>query len=365
MRVVVVGATGNVGTSLVRALATDERVEEIVGVARRLPREWEQPKTRFVQADVARHPLEPIFEGADAVVHLAWLIQPSRDQHELARVNLDGTRRVFDATVAAGVPALVHASSVGAYAKGPKDRGVDESWPTDGIPTSFYSRHKATAERMLDEIESRHPELRSVRLRPGLIFKAAAATEIRRYFAGPFLPNPLLRPSLLRVMPRLPRLRVQAVHADDVAEAYRLVVTAPEARGAYNVAADPVIDPDSLAREFGALKLSLPPAVVRAITTLTFKARMQPTPPGWLDMGLGVPIMDTSRIRALGWEPKWTAMAALRDLLEGMARGDDFDTPPLAHETGGPARLNEIVINRVGARNAVRSSELERNGERT
>ena len=350
MRVVIVGATGNVGTSLVRSLAADERVTEIVGVARRLP-DWEQPKTHFVQADCTEHPLVPIFEGADAVVHLAWLIQPSRDQRELARVNLDGTRRVFDATVAAGVPTLVYASSIGAYSRGPKDRGVDESWPTEGIPSSFYSRHKATTERMLDEIETRNPELRSVRLRPALIFKAEAATEIRRYFAGPFLPNPLLRPSLLRVMPRIPRLRVQAVHSDDIAEAYRLVITDEDARGAYNVAADPVIDPDTLAQEFNALKLPLPPAAVRALTTLTWKARMQPTPPGWLDMGLGVPIMDTSRIRALGWSPKWTAMAALRDLLEGMARGDEFETPPLAHQTGGPARIKEIIHGRVGAKN--------------
>src|SRR4051794_39163835 len=235
MRVAITGATGNVGTSLVHSLAHDERVDEIIAVARRLP-DWSAPKTRFVQADVAEHPLEPIFDGVDAVVHLAWLIQPSRDQRELARVNVDGTRRVFEATAQAGVPSLVYASSIGAYSHGPKDRGVDESWPTDGIPTSFYSRHKATAERALDEVEARHPDLRSVRLRPALIFKAPAATEIRRYFAGPFLPNPLLRPQLLRVIPRIPRLRVQAVHADDVAEAYRLAITDARAHGAYNVA---------------------------------------------------------------------------------------------------------------------------------
>ena len=107
-----------------------------------------------------------------------------------------------------------------------------------------------------------------------------------------------------------------------------------------------------MAREFGALELPLPPSVVRALTTLTWKARMQPTPPGWLDMGLGVPLMDSTRIRTeLGWTPQWTSMGALRDLLEGIARGADFDTPPLAHATGGPARVGEIAHGRVGARN--------------
>src|SRR3954451_4043719 len=139
MRIVVTGATGNVGTSVVRALGRDERVEEIVGVARRLP-DWRPERTRWVAADVARDDLRPIFEGADAVIHLAWLIQPSRDEAELERVNVAGSRRVFDAAADAAA-ALVHASSVGAYSRGPRARAVDESWPTEGVSSSFYSRH--------------------------------------------------------------------------------------------------------------------------------------------------------------------------------------------------------------------------------
>src|SRR6188768_3527390 len=137
MRVVVTGATGNVGTSVVQALGRDERVAEIVGISRRPP-SWQAPKTRWVQADVARDPLD--FTAADVVIHLAWLIQPSRDDEELRRVNVDGSRRVFEAAAAAGVGALVHASSVGVYSPGPKDRAVDESWPREGVPSLFYSR---------------------------------------------------------------------------------------------------------------------------------------------------------------------------------------------------------------------------------
>src|SRR3954469_14874774 len=238
MRIVVTGATGNVGTSVVRALGRDERVEEIVGVARRLP-DWRPERTRWVAADVARDDLRPVFEGADAVIHLAWLIQPSRDEAELERVNVAGSRRVFEAAAAAGAKALVHASSVGVYSPGPKDRRVDESWPRDGVQTLFYSRHKAEAERSLDAIEQGHPELRVVRLRPGLIFKHDAAEEIRRYFAGPLLPSPLVRPGLIPVVPDVRRLAVQAVHSLDVGEPYRLAPLEPHARGAYNVAADP------------------------------------------------------------------------------------------------------------------------------
>jgi len=169
-RVVVVGATGNVGTSVVRALGGDAAVDEIVGVARRPPAA-QAPKTTWVAADVEHSDLAAIFRGADCVVHLAWRIQPSYDVSSLRRTNVDGSARVFAAVAAAGAPSLVYASSVGAYSPGPKDRAVDESWPTDGTRTSFYARHKAEVERLLDRFESEHPDVRVVRMRPALIFK--------------------------------------------------------------------------------------------------------------------------------------------------------------------------------------------------
>lgn len=350
MRVVVTGATGNVGSSLIRLLAADDAVTEIAGIARR-PADFDPPKTTWVRADVGSDPLEPVFRGADAVVHLAWAIQPSRDQRELERVNVEGSRRVFEAAAAAGVPALVYASSIGAYSPGPKDRGVRETWPTDGVPSAWYSRHKVAVERILDRVEAANPAMRVVRLRPGLIFKGESAEEIRRYFAGPLLPSPLVHPRFLRVVPSLPRLRVQAVHADDVAEAYRLAVVDERARGAYNVAADPVIDPDVLARELRAVKLPLPVGPLRAVVSLTWRARLQPTPPGWLDMGLGVPIMDTGRIRTeLGWAPRVDAVDALRELLAGMSRRQGGPTPVLSRDASGPARSREVGSG-VGGRN--------------
>ena len=343
MRVVVVGATGNVGTSVLRSLATDDDIDAVVGIARRVPGE-SFPKTTWVRADITRDPLERHFEGADAVVHLAWLIQPSRDLSKLRSVNVDGSRRVFEATAAAGVPALVYASSVGAYSEGPKgDSGVDESWPTDGIPTSFYSRHKAEVERMLDDFEPRHPGVRVVRLRPGLIFKREAASGIRRLFAGPFLPGFLVRKSLIPVVPGIERLRFQAVHSYDVGDAYRLAVK-KDVRGAFNIAADPVLDPQRLAVVLGARGVRMPGAVLRAGAALTWRLRLQPSPEGWVDMALGVPVLDTTRARTeLGWRPTRTSVEALEDLMAGMREGAGAPTPPLDPATSGPLRSRELA----------------------
>src|SRR6187200_536072 len=96
MRVVVTGASGNVGTSVLEALGAEPKVKEIVGIARRVP-EVAMPKVQWVGADVVDNPLAPIFEGADAVIHLAWAIQPSRDEAMTERINVLGSRFVFDA----------------------------------------------------------------------------------------------------------------------------------------------------------------------------------------------------------------------------------------------------------------------------
>ena len=199
---------------------------------------------------MASDDLVPHFRGADVVIHLAWLIQPGRDEGTLRATNVEGSRRTSRPCWRPKSRRWSTPRRSAPIRPGPKDRAVDESWPTDGIETSFYSRHKAEVERILDSVERREPRLRTVRLRPGLIFKREAASGIRRLFAGPFLPNPLLRPGRLPIVPAIPDLVFQAVHSLDVGEAYRLAATS-EARGAFNIAADPVLDPEGSPRPSG------------------------------------------------------------------------------------------------------------------
>jgi UDP-glucose 4-epimerase len=341
MRVVVVGASGNVGTSVLRALADEPAVDSVLGLCRRMPGA-DFPKTEWREADVTRTPLRPLFHGADAVVHLAWLIQPGRDKKTLRAVNVDGSARVFRAAAAAGVRSLVYASSVGAYAPGPKDRRVDESWPTTGIGSSFYARHKAEVERLLDAFEREQEHIRVVRLRPGLTFKRDAASGIRRLFAGPLLPGALVRRELIPIVPADDRLVFQAVHSHDVGEAYRLALVRDVA-GPFNIATEPVLDATELGRVLGARPVRLPARLLRGAAAATFKLRLQPSEPGWVDMGLAVPLMDVTRAREeLGWEPRHSASDALLDLLEGMREGAGLDTPPLEAGGAGALRAREF-----------------------
>ena len=266
----------------------------------------------------------------------------------LERINVEGSRRVFAAAATAGVPKLVHASSVGAYSTGPKDREVDESWPTEGTRTSFYSRHKVAVERELDRFEADNPDTRVVRLRPALIFKDEAATEIRRLFVGPFLPSFLLRRGLLFALPRIARLRFQAVHSEDVGRAYLRAVLA-DVDGAFNIAAEPPLSPEEMAERIGVRSFPVPSGVVRRLADLSWRLRLQPTPPGWLDMALNVPLMSSTRAREeLGWEPRHTGVEALEELIAGLREGHGAETPPLEADSVG-ARFDDLKTG-VGAR---------------
>lgn len=153
MRVAVVGATGNSGTAVLGALQQREEVSSILGIARRMPDPTADPYVAadWVSIDIAAavEPAEAIlqlteaFSGVDAVIHLAWLIQPDSERDLLRRVNVDGTRHVAHAAAAAGVPTLVVASSVGAYSPSPGREVREESWGTEGIRTSGPSAGRA------------------------------------------------------------------------------------------------------------------------------------------------------------------------------------------------------------------------------
>jgi nucleoside-diphosphate-sugar epimerase len=351
-RVVVVGATGNVGTSVVAALGEDPRVASILGVARRLP-QWSAPRTEWAEADIERDDLVGLFRGAAAVIHLAWLFQPTHNPLLTWRTNVVGALRVFQAVAEAGVPALVYASSVGAYSpgpsgRGPKEQAVTEDWPTDGWPTASYTREKAYVERSLDAFERAHPEIRVVRLRPAFIFKRESASQQRRLGIGPLLPHWLLRPGLVPFVPDLPGLRFQALHTADVAQAYRLAALS-EVRGAFNVAAEPVVDAALLAECLGARTIRIPVWPVRALLSGAWHLHLVPASPYLFDVFLQLPIMDTSRARTeLGWSPRYSSRQAIEELLGGLRDGAGMPTPPLTPRVSG-GRAHELRTG-VGAR---------------
>jgi UDP-glucose 4-epimerase len=263
--------------------------------------------------------------------------------------NVEGSMRAADAVKEAGVPVLLYASSIGTYSPAPKNRVVDESWPVEGIPTLYYSRQKAEVERRLDHFESQNPDVRVIRFRPAPAFKRESAEGLRRLFGGPFFPGFLARPEFINLIPVIKGLRFQVVHSYDVGEAYRLALL-HDVRGAFNLAADPVLDAKELSRVLNARRVPVPAQLARTSARLSWQLRLQPTVEGWLDLARSSPIMDASRARQeLGWTPQRSAEDAFLDLLAGLREGAGLDTPPLSPKTGGPFRIREILA-AVGSR---------------
>jgi UDP-glucose 4-epimerase len=259
------------------------------------------------------------------------------------------------------VGAIIYASSVGAYSAGPKDHPIDESWPTDGVPSCTYSREKAYVERILDTFETRHPKTRVVRLRPGFVFKRAAASGIRRLFAGPFLPTPLLHPRFIPLVPRLPELLFQAVHSHDVGHAFRLATLNQDVSGAFNLAADPALGSPELADLCDARTVPVPAWMLRQLAALAWHARLVPTEPGMVDLLLALPLMDTSRARDdLGWQPQHSATDALLELLAGMRHNTGSGTPPLTPSRGLPGPRCPGMVDVLGAGRGGRARPVDR-----
>jgi UDP-glucose 4-epimerase len=353
MKVVIVGASGNIGSALVRELASSDRTGHgIVGVARRIPevtpQTGERASVRWESADIATSDLDPIVAGADVVVHLAWLFQPSHDPDLTWATNAVGTQRLLDAVVRHGVSAVIVNSSIAAYS--PSDGPpVDESWPTDGPSSASYAREKAYVERLLDIFELEHPDIRVVRMRPAFVFQRSAATSQRRLFAGPLLPGRLLDPRLIPIIPVPRGLQMQAVHAADLARALATAVERP-VKGAFNITADDILDRDALAEVFSATALDVPPGLVRHTLGVAWRLHLVPAPGNLFDALMRLPVMSADRAKAeLDWTPQHSGREALEAFLEGARHGAGSTMPPLDPRSSGPLRAKEFTTG-IGAK---------------
>jgi nucleoside-diphosphate-sugar epimerase len=366
MRVIVTGASGNVGTAVLDRLRWCPEISHLTAVARHPPdrrpdagsgsagwgTDGSVPVT-WQAVDIGRDDMDEVLAGTDAVIHLAWRFHPTRDERQTWHDNVAGSIETFAAAARQGVGTLVYASSVGAYAPGPQTIGlddvpVDEQWPTHSLPTAAYGRQKSYLERVLDHLEN-STSMRIVRLRSAFVFQRAAAPEQRRIFAGPFVPGRLLASGVLPAVPFPRGLRVQVVAASDLAAAYEAALLRP-VRGAFNIAADPVLGKAELARLLRTRLVDVPAGVAHRGVGAAFRLRLAPTEPGLLDLAMSLPIMSTTRARdELGWTPDHSAEDAFQALLDGLAEPRGGPTPRLEGDAGGPLRVHEVASG-LGAR---------------
>ena len=328
LTVAVTGPTGTFGAGLVPLLEDDERITRVIGMARRpfdpVERGW--TKMEYRQGDV-RDPdaLREAFAGADVVVHLAFMITGNASRETTRSINVDGTLDVFRAAASVGARRFVHASSVAAYGfHRDNPELITEDWPVRPAARLFYAQEKAALEHLLQEEASTSPDLALYLVRPPVVLgpQAVGAKDV--------LPGPLAplgrrlfdRPRRLPVpVPMVvPQHPMQFIHQDDVGQALLLCVLGAGPPGPYNIAGDGVLTAADVAREFGAIPIPVPAwpahAAARAVSRMPFL----PPSAQWVEAASRPAIMDTTRAREqLGWQPRYTALEALRDTLRPSA----------------------------------------------
>lgn len=331
-RIVVTGASGNVGTALLRAFASRDDAPDIVAIARRIP----PARDAYVGAswcslDLADphaiDALRPILRTADAIVHLAWGFQPSYHRDYLRRIGVDGTRAVVTAAVDAGVGHIVHMSSGAVYSPGSYGRPVDETWPTQGIDSCVYSVDKVRAEEVLDAVEDRDGTPPIARFRPGFVGQYVAGSGLERYVLPELVPAAIT--GHLPVLPLDRSLTVPAVHADAVA---RAIVAALERRaaGPFNLSSPVPVGPDDFAAPFDCGVVSVPMGALRTFADLTWRLRLQPVHGGWVDLAYNTPMLDSSRAeQELGWSPGPPGPEVWAETVRGMRTRGGTDSPVL------------------------------------
>jgi nucleoside-diphosphate-sugar epimerase len=324
LTVAVTGPTGEIGHSVVEALERAREVRRIVGMARR-PFDAKRAglkKLTYVRGDVLdRGAVAELVDGADVVVHLAFMIMGGAK--ESRRVNLDGSRNVFEESVLAGVKRLVYASSVAAYGfHSDNPQPLTEDVPARGSDSHYYSAQKAEVEALLSETIADGDTAAYV-FRPCIVAGPGAPllidslpyTQLSDRLPGPV--QSLLEgvPILKPVLPD-PGVPFQLVHHDDVATAMRAAVVGRGPAGAYNIAGTGRLTVRQLAEELGWYSIPVPELAVDGVAEMIGRLGFLPAQAQWIAAFREPVIMSTARARsALHWRPRHGALQTLRDTI--------------------------------------------------
>jgi UDP-glucose 4-epimerase len=305
--IAITGAAGPVGRELLPALAGEAGVTRVVGLDVREPTRRVRG-VEFRLADVLHSELKPLLEDIDVLVHLASVVDPIPDEALMARVNVDGTRRVLDAASAVGIRKIVRVSSAavyGAWADNPVP--LTEDAPLRPNPGFSPALHAAEVERVLAEWRDAHPGSVVTVLRTAPVLGPGADRLPSRLLLG--------RPRL-RVRGAMPP--VQATHVDDLVRAIALV-TLGEHAGTYNVASNEWLDRAEAERLAPpSLVPAMPAELLVRVLTRTWQAGVGEIPPGVVPYLEHPWVLSNEKLRARGWRPAHSTHQAIRDGLASL-----------------------------------------------
>ncbi|MFN2617176.1 MAG: NAD-dependent epimerase/dehydratase family protein [Thermoleophilaceae bacterium] len=326
MRYVITGGSGYLGTCLVDSLSRREDTELIVVADVRPPSSF-RPKTRFERLDVRdRGAVRVLLERVqpDVLLHLAFILDPVRDEHRMYDVDVNGTQNVLDAAGAEGTQQVLVTSSAVAYGAFPDNpEPIEEDWPVRGVASFSYARDKSDADRICQLWALEHPERTMTILRPCIVL-------------GPGVDN-----SLVRLWTKQPfqtdvgnmERRIQFLHQDDLVAAVTHLLHGRHS-GAYNLAGDAPMTLRECAEVAGVPIRRMPLRLYRGLAKVSWRLRQSESPPGQIEFAVHPWVVSTEKLKATGWRPRYTSRQAFEIAMR--AHGKLPAEPPTSPPPAGP-----------------------------
>jgi UDP-glucose 4-epimerase len=302
VRYLVTGGSGYIGSRLVERLIQREDTEKIVICDVRPPKF--RPKTEYQQLDVRdRERVNEVIEREkpDVLVHLAFILNPMRDEYTMYDIDVNGTRNVLEAASSAGVGQVLVTSSAVAYGAFPDNPvPLTEEDPVRGVAAFEYARDKTESDRLCQIWALEHPDRVMTIVRPCIVFGPNVDNYLVRIWSdAPFQPdfgnmdNPM-----------------QFVHEDDVVEALTRLLTGRH-EGVFNVAGDGTMTMGECADRIGLKRRKMPLGLGRRIGMAMWALRQSETPVGQLAFALHPWVVSNEKIKkTLGWTPAHTSREA-------------------------------------------------------
>jgi UDP-glucose 4-epimerase len=300
MRYVVTGGSGYIGSRLVERLAEREDTERILVCDIRTPT-VHQPKTAYERLDVrdrarARELLER--ERPDALVHLAFILDPIHDERAMYDIDVNGTHNVLEAASAAGIEQVLVTSSTSAYGAFPDNPvPLTEEHPVRGVADFAYARDKTESDRLCQLWAAHHPDRTMTIVRPCIVF-------------GPHVDNFIVR--LWTKQPFHadfggPDVPIQFLHEDDLVDALIGLLDGRHG-GAFNIAGDGTLTMRECADLIGLKRRRMPLKAYWAFAAFMWRIRQAETPPGNIHFALHPWVASNEKLKkTLGWTPRYTS----------------------------------------------------------
>ena len=287
--IAITGCSGYVGSRLVERLAADDSVATVLGFDVRPPRA-RHPKLVFDEIDVRSPALAARLDGVDCLVHLAFVMDPIRDEEKMRDVNVNGSQNVFKSAGRAGVPRVVYTSSATVYGAHPDNEvPLTEESPLRANLDFSYAAHKLEVEYVLREFRDEFPDTHVVVLRPAIVFGPHADSAWSHL---------LEQPLLFGVAGHSPPL--QLVHEDDVGRALNWAISTPES-GAFNLAAPGWLQADEALDLSGRRVRYLPEPLAFALAERTWQLGFSEVPAGYLHYAMHPWVVSTDKLAAAGF----------------------------------------------------------------